>query len=88
ITIVEAVVWTVLTYFVIGYDLEVGRLFRQFLLLILINQMGTGLFRFLGAVGREMTVALTLASFIFCFLVAMGGLALSRGTSTTVHRLK
>ncbi|WJX79105.1 transcription factor [Trifolium repens] len=78
ITIVEAVVWTVLTYFTVGYDPEVGRLFRQFLLLILINQMGTGLSRFLGAVGREMTVANTLASFIFCFLVAMSGLALSR----------
>ncbi|CAJ2632861.1 unnamed protein product [Trifolium pratense] len=78
ITLAEAVVWIALTYFVIGYDPEVGRLFRQFLLLIIINQMGTGLFRFLGAVGREMTVALTLASFILCFFIAMGGLALSR----------
>ncbi|CAJ2632862.1 unnamed protein product [Trifolium pratense] len=78
ITLAEAVVWIALTYFVIGYDPEVGRLFRQFLLLILINQMGTGLFRFLGAVGREMTVALTLASFMLCFSIAMGGLALSR----------
>ncbi|PNY15670.1 pleiotropic drug resistance protein 1-like [Trifolium pratense] len=78
ITIVEAVVWTVLTYFVIGYEPEVGRVFRQFLLLILINQMGTGLSRFLGAAGREMTVATTITSFIFCFFVAMGGLTLSR----------
>ncbi|XP_045794552.1 pleiotropic drug resistance protein 1-like [Trifolium pratense] len=78
ITLAEAVVWIALTYFVIGYDPEVGRLFRQFLLLIIINQMGTGLFRFLGAVGREMTVALTLASFMLCFFIAMGGLALSR----------
>ncbi|GAU19339.1 hypothetical protein TSUD_336260 [Trifolium subterraneum] len=47
--------------------------------------MGTGLCRFLGAVGREMTVATTLASFIICFIVAMGGMTLSRGT--TVHSL-
>jgi len=48
--------------------------------------MGTSVFRLLGAIGREMTVATSLGSIILCFLIAMGGMALSKGT--TVHRLK
>lgn len=48
--------------------------------------MGTSLFRLLGAIGREMAVAATLGSFILTFLVAMGGFAVSRGT--TAHRLE
>ncbi|XP_012569363.2 pleiotropic drug resistance protein 1-like [Cicer arietinum] len=78
VTLSEAAVWIFLTYFVIGYDPEVGRFFRQFLLLLVINQMGSSLFRFLGAVGREMTVAVTLGSFTLTLFIAMGGFALSK----------
>ncbi|AES81621.2 pleiotropic drug resistance protein 1 [Medicago truncatula] len=82
VTFAEAAVWTFLTYYVIGYDPEVGRLLRQFLLLVLINQMGTSLFRLLGAVGREMTMATSLGSILLTFLIAMGGMALSKDNIT------
>ncbi|CAK8543698.1 unnamed protein product [Lathyrus sativus] len=78
ITFAEAAAWTFLTYFVIGYSPEFSRLIKQYFLLILINQMGTSLFRLLGAIGREMAVATTLASFLLTFLIAVGGFAVSR----------
>ncbi|CAI8614418.1 unnamed protein product [Vicia faba] len=78
LTFAEAAAWTFLTYYVIGYSPEFARLIKQYFLLILINQMGTSLFRLLGAIGREMAVATTLGSFLLTFLIAMGGFAVSR----------
>ncbi|KAL5135187.1 Pleiotropic drug resistance protein 1 [Glycine soja] len=75
---VEVGVWVFLTYYVIGFDPYVGRFFRQYLVLVLLNQMASALFRFISAVGREMTVALTLGSFILASLVAMSGFVLSK----------
>ncbi|XP_054803327.1 pleiotropic drug resistance protein 1-like [Prosopis cineraria] len=77
-TFMEVAVWVFLTYYVIGFDPNVGRLFRQFLLLVLVNQMASGLFRFIAAVGRDMTVALTFGSFALAILFAMGGFVLSK----------
>jgi len=56
------------------------RFFRQYLVLLLVNQMASGLFRFLAAVGRELNAALTLGSFILIILLAMSGFILSKGT--------
>ncbi|XP_061343398.1 pleiotropic drug resistance protein 1-like isoform X3 [Gastrolobium bilobum] len=77
-TIVEVGVWVFLTYYVIGFDPYVGRFFRQYLLLVLVNQMASSLFRFIAAVGREMTVALTFGSFALAILFAMSGFVLSK----------
>ncbi|RYR03043.1 hypothetical protein Ahy_B06g081876 isoform C [Arachis hypogaea] len=41
ITFTEVGIWVFLTYYVIGFDPDVGRFFRQFLLLVLVNQMAT-----------------------------------------------
>ncbi|RVW58199.1 Pleiotropic drug resistance protein 1 [Vitis vinifera] len=49
ITFVEVGVWVFITYYVIGFDPNVERLFRQYLLLLLVNQMASGLFRFIAA---------------------------------------
>ncbi|XP_057720867.1 pleiotropic drug resistance protein 1-like [Arachis stenosperma] len=77
-TFVEVGVWVFLTYYVIGFDPDVGRFFRQYLLLVLVNQMASSLFRFIAAVGREMTVALTFGSFALAILFAMSGFVLSK----------
>ena len=55
------------------------RLFRQYLLLVLVNQMASALFRFIAAVGRDLTVALTFGSFALAVLFAMSGFVLSKG---------
>ncbi|PKI62069.1 hypothetical protein CRG98_017442, partial [Punica granatum] len=53
-------------------------LFKQYLLLILVNQMASALFRLIGAVGRNMIVANTFGSFALLTLFALGGVVLSR----------
>ncbi|OWM82299.1 pleiotropic drug resistance protein 1-like isoform X1 [Punica granatum] len=78
ITLVEVGVWVFITYYVIGFDPNVGRLFKQYLLLILVNQMASALFRLIGAVGRNMIVANTFGSFALLTLFALGGVVLSR----------
>lgn len=56
------------------------RLFKQYLLLLLVNQMASGLFRFLAALGREMIVANTFGSFSLLVIMVLGGFILSHGT--------
>ncbi|KAK4800075.1 hypothetical protein SAY86_025440 [Trapa natans] len=78
LTFVEVGVWVFTTYYVIGYDPNVGRFFKQYLLLLLVNQMASGIFRLIGAVGRNMIVSNTFGSFVLLTLFALGGVVLSR----------
>jgi len=59
------------------------RFFRHYLVLLLVNQMASALFRFIAGVGRELKAALTLGSFILTILFAMSGFILSKGTMNT-----
>ena len=56
------------------------RFFRQYLVLVLVKQMTSALYRFVAALGRESTVALTLGSGTNATLLAMSGFVLSKGT--------
>ncbi|KAG5228963.1 ABC transporter family protein [Salix suchowensis] len=78
ITFIEVAIMVFLTYFVIGFDPSVGRLFKQYLVLVFTNQMASGLFRGIAAVGRSMVVANTIGSFVLLLLFALGGFVLSR----------
>ncbi|KAK7832037.1 pleiotropic drug resistance protein 1 [Quercus suber] len=79
ITFVEVAVWVFITYYVIGFDPSAGRFFRQYLLLLLLNQMASALFRFTGAIGRgDLILANTFGSFALVMLFALGGFVLSR----------
>ncbi|KAK3411003.1 hypothetical protein EUGRSUZ_J03025 [Eucalyptus grandis] len=78
ITFVEVAVWVFITYYVIGYDPNVGRLFKQYLLLVLVSQMASGLFRLIAALGRNQIIASTFGSFALFTLYALGGFVLSR----------
>ncbi|KAM0906391.1 hypothetical protein ACQ4PT_016810 [Festuca glaucescens] len=77
ISCVEVAITVFLGYYVIGFDPDVGRLFKQYLLLLLVNQMAAALFRFIAALGRTMVVANTLASFALLVLLVMSGFVLS-----------
>lgn len=55
------------------------RFFRQYLVLLLINQMANGLFRLMGALGRNMIVANTFGSFALLTVLVLGGFVISRG---------
>ncbi|KAJ8539720.1 hypothetical protein K7X08_013972 [Anisodus acutangulus] len=78
VAFVETALWVFLTYYVIGFDPHPARLFKQFMLLILVSQMASGLFRFLGAVGRTLGVASIIGSFALLLQFALGGFVLSR----------
>ncbi|XP_059641884.1 pleiotropic drug resistance protein 1-like isoform X2 [Cornus florida] len=78
ITFIEVAVWVFITYYVIGYDPNVSRLFKQYLLLLLISQTASGLFRTIAATGRNMIVANTFGTFALLTLFALGGFILSR----------
>ncbi|ESW34612.1 hypothetical protein PHAVU_001G166300 [Phaseolus vulgaris] len=75
---VEVAVWLFLTYYVIGFDPNIGRFFRQYLVLLVVNQMASALFRFLAGVGRELDAALALGSFTVTFLFGTSGFILSK----------
>ncbi|CAK7336320.1 unnamed protein product [Dovyalis caffra] len=77
ITLIQTTGWVALTYYVIGYDPNVGRLFKQYLVLAAMNQMASALFRFIGGVGRTMIVANTFGAFALLILFALGGFVLS-----------
>ncbi|KAB2073018.1 hypothetical protein ES319_A07G056600v1 [Gossypium barbadense] len=78
ITFVEVAIWVFLTYYVIGFDPNVERLFRQYFILLLVNQMSSGLFRFIAASARNMIVANTFGSFALLILFALSGFILAR----------
>ncbi|XP_076888059.1 pleiotropic drug resistance protein 1-like [Bidens hawaiensis] len=78
VSVLEAAVWTILTYYVVGFDPNVARFFKHYLLLFLVNQMASALFRFIGAMGRNMIVANTFGSFALLLVFALGGFILVR----------
>ncbi|MCO5551372.1 hypothetical protein L7F22_004874, partial [Adiantum nelumboides] len=78
LSIVECLIWTCLTYFVIGFAPEAGRFFRQILLLFCVSQMALGMFRFLGSVGRTLIIANTFGNIALILVFVMGGFVISR----------
>lgn len=78
ITFLEAAVWVFMTYYVIGYDPNAGRFFKQYLVLVCLNQMASALFRLIGSLGRDMIVANTFGSFSLLLVFVMGGFIVSR----------
>jgi len=78
ISFLECAVWIGMTYYVIGFDPNIERFFRHYLLLVLISQMASGLFRLLAALGREMVVADTFGSFAQLVLLILGGFLIAR----------
>ena len=55
------------------------RLFREYLLLALVNQMASALFRFIAAMGRSVVIVNIICLCALITLFALGGFVLSRG---------
>ncbi|ONK76632.1 uncharacterized protein A4U43_C03F30360 [Asparagus officinalis] len=77
LSFVEIAGWVFLSYYVIGYDPSASRLFKQYLLLVLLNQMGSGLFRFIAVVSRDLVISNTVASFSLLVIIVLGGFVIS-----------
>ncbi|XP_065851098.1 ABC transporter G family member 32 isoform X2 [Euphorbia lathyris] len=77
-SLMESGLWVVVTYYGIGYDPNVTRFFRQFLLYFFLHQMSIALFRVIGSLGRNMIVSNTFGSFAMLVVMALGGYIISR----------
>ncbi|CDO97981.1 unnamed protein product [Coffea canephora] len=78
ISSLESLVWTVVTYNVAGLAPEASRFFKQLLLVFLIQQMAAGLFRFIAAICRTMTIANTGGSLALLFVTLLSGFVLPK----------
>jgi ABC-type multidrug transport system permease subunit len=58
------------------------RFFKQYLLLLAVNQMAASLFRFIGGAARNMIVANVFASFMLLVVMVLGGFILVRGRNS------
>lgn len=55
------------------------RMFKQYLLLVLVNQMASAVFRLIASVGRNMIIANTFGTLVLLVFLVMGGFILARG---------
>ncbi|KAF2320741.1 hypothetical protein GH714_030450 [Hevea brasiliensis] len=78
INLVEVSIWVILTYYVIGFDPNFERFFKQCLMLLITQQMASSLFRLIAALGRNMIVANTIATLSLLATLVLGGFILSR----------
>ncbi|XP_028553207.1 ABC transporter G family member 35 isoform X1 [Dendrobium catenatum] len=77
IALVEVGTWVFVSYYVIGYDPNVGRFFKQYLLFLALQQAMSAFFRLIAGLSRDMVVANSLGSFALLVVVALAGFVLS-----------
>ncbi|PSS03109.1 Pleiotropic drug resistance protein [Actinidia chinensis var. chinensis] len=73
LSLLEALIWTSLTYYVIGYSPEAGRFFRHFILLFAVHFAATSMFRFLASVFRTVVASTTAGSLAILFVCLFSG---------------
>ncbi|XP_022148375.1 ABC transporter G family member 31 isoform X2 [Momordica charantia] len=72
-SVLEAVVWSCVVYYTVGFAPSAGRFFRFMFLLFSVHQMALGLFRTMAAVTRDMVVANTFGSATLLIIFLLGG---------------
>ncbi|CAH9131348.1 unnamed protein product [Cuscuta epithymum] len=77
-SLIESGFWVAVTYYVVGYDPNIIRFFRQFLLFFFLHQLSLALFRLMGVLGRNMIVSNTFGSFAMLIVMVLGGYIVSR----------
>ncbi|CAH9075903.1 unnamed protein product [Cuscuta europaea] len=80
ISVFETTVWMVTTYYTIGLAPEASRFFKQFMVIFLIQQMASGLFRLIAALCRTMVIANTGGALSLLFVFLLGGFILPKGS--------
>ncbi|KAF3447188.1 hypothetical protein FNV43_RR12368 [Rhamnella rubrinervis] len=78
ISLVEVGVVVCLVYYVVGFDPTIERFFKQYLILLCLNQTASGIFRLMAALGRNMIVANTYGSFALLLFMVLGGFIISK----------
>ncbi|OEL37706.1 ABC transporter G family member 37 [Dichanthelium oligosanthes] len=78
ITFIGVTILVAMTYYAVGLDPNVGRLFKHYFLLIAVGQMSSSLFRLIAGVTRNMFVANIFSVFSMLFLLLLSGFIISR----------
>jgi ABC-type multidrug transport system ATPase subunit len=78
ISLVESLIWILLTYYTIGFAPAASRFFRQLLAYIGLHQMALSMFRFIAALGRVQVVANSFGTFAILLVFVLGGFIVSR----------
>lgn len=78
LSLMESLIWIVLTYYTIGFAPETSRFFRQLLTFFALHQMALSLFRFIAALGRIQVVANTLGTFALLLVFVLGGFIIAK----------
>ncbi|VVB01079.1 unnamed protein product, partial [Arabis nemorensis] len=73
LSVVDSFIWTLLTYYVIGYSPEVGRFIRQFLIFFALHLSCISMFRAIASIFRDFVVATTIGTISIMFLSLFGG---------------
>ncbi|KAI3770699.1 hypothetical protein L6452_01840 [Arctium lappa] len=76
LSMMTAIIWTSLTYYVIGYSPEPERFFRQLVLLFAMHFTSISMFRFFASLFRTVVASTTAGSISFLFLLSFGGFIL------------
>ncbi|XP_073017623.1 pleiotropic drug resistance protein 1-like [Primulina eburnea] len=80
ISAVEIGAFVAITYYEIGYDSNVWRFLKHYLLLLVQIQTASSLFRLIGVVGRNIIIANTFGFFILLLMFGLSGFVLARGS--------
>lgn len=72
-SVIEAVVWSCVVYFSVGFAPGAGRFFRYMFLLFWLHQMAIGLFRTMAVLARDMVIANTFGSAALLIIFLLGG---------------
>ncbi|KAH6766895.1 pleiotropic drug resistance 11 [Perilla frutescens var. hirtella] len=78
LSLMESLIWIVLTYYTIGFAPAASRFFRQLLAFFALHQMALSLFRFIAALGRTQVVANTLGTFTLLMVFVLGGFIIAK----------
>ncbi|XP_057807442.1 pleiotropic drug resistance protein 3-like isoform X3 [Salvia miltiorrhiza] len=79
-SLLEALVWTCLTYYVIGFTPEAGRFFRQLILVFAVHLTSSSMFRFLASVFRTVVASTTAGSLAILFVMLFSGFIIPRAS--------
>lgn len=78
LSLVESGIWTLLTYYTIGFAPAPSRFFKQFLAFFATHQTALSLFRLVAVVGRTLVVASTLGTFAILIVLLLGGFIIDK----------
>ncbi|CAL8998997.1 unnamed protein product [Prunus brigantina] len=79
-SVIEAVVWSCVVYYTVGFAPAAGRFFRFMLLLFSVHQMALGLFRMMAAITRDMVIANTFGSAALLIIFLLGGFIIPKAS--------